>query len=181
MALKDIGKRAVEDAIEEFDRIHREGRPAKYGGGPSRRWYLKVGDRLYDQKLIIRAGHVHQGLGELAPQGKVRFNASEAREQLECLGNRDVEGLGGAGRDVGGLSRSTRALGRRERAHPVCGGAPPGHRAGASRASGARIHERRRRRGDSPRVAWSPLEHRIEVQTSGFERFRRSTSLSATR
>ena len=91
MAVKDIGKRAVEATIEEFDRIHREGMLEKYGGGPSRRWYLKVGDSLYDQKLIIRAAHVHRGLGELAPQGEIRFNASEAKGQLECLGYHVVD------------------------------------------------------------------------------------------
>ena len=39
----------------------------KYGGGASKKWYLKIDNHHYDQKLIIRAAHVHQGLGELAP------------------------------------------------------------------------------------------------------------------
>ena len=86
MAVKDIGKRAVEVAIEEYGRIHREAMLEKYGGGPSRKWYLKVGDRLCDQKLIVRAAHVHQGLGELAPAGKVQFHARAAKRQLERLG-----------------------------------------------------------------------------------------------
>lgn len=90
MAVREIGKHAVEAAMEEFRGSHREEMLKKYGGGPSRKWYLKVDDRLYDQKLIIRAAHVHQGLGELAPQGKVRFNAAEAKEQLERLGYRVV-------------------------------------------------------------------------------------------
>ena len=42
--------------------------------------------RFRNQKPIVRAARVHQGLGALAPQGKVRFNAHQAKEQLEGLG-----------------------------------------------------------------------------------------------
>ena len=86
MAVKDIGKSAVEAAIEEFRGSHLDAMLEKYGGGPSTKWYLAVDGRLFDQKLIIRAAHVHQGLGELAPAGAVRFGAKAAKRQLERLG-----------------------------------------------------------------------------------------------
>ena len=67
MAVKDIGKDAVEYAVAEFARLRQRAMLEKYGGGASKKWYLKIDNHHYDQKLIIRAAHVHQGLGELAP------------------------------------------------------------------------------------------------------------------
>ena len=90
MAVKDIEKDAVEAAIAEFSRLRRRAMLKKYGGGGSRKWYLNVDGCHYDQKLIIRAAHVHQGLGELAPAGVERFHAHEATRQLEGLGYRVV-------------------------------------------------------------------------------------------
>ena len=90
MAVKDIEKNSVNAAIAEFSRLRQRAMLAKYGGGGSRRWYLKVDGCHYDQKLVIRAAHVNQGLGALAPAGSERFHADEAKRQLEKLGYRVV-------------------------------------------------------------------------------------------
>ena len=64
----------------------------KYGGGRSTRWYVEVGNWRYDQKLIARAAHVHEGFGELPPRGPGWFHANESRRHLtEVLGYRIVE------------------------------------------------------------------------------------------
>ena len=39
--------------------------------------------RRFDQKVLLRAAHVHEGLGELPPRGPGRFNARDARRHLE--------------------------------------------------------------------------------------------------
>ena len=59
MAVRDITRTGVESAIEEFRRIGLDAMLEEYGGGPSRDWYAEVGDRVYDQKLLVRAAHVH--------------------------------------------------------------------------------------------------------------------------
>lgn len=64
----------------------------KYGGGRSTKWYVEAGNWRYDQKLIARAAHVHEGLGELPPRGPGRFRANESRRQLkDVLGYSVVE------------------------------------------------------------------------------------------
>ena len=62
----------------------------KYGGGPSRDWYAEVGNWVYDQKLLLRAAHVHQGFEELPPRGSGRFHARQATSRLESLDFRIV-------------------------------------------------------------------------------------------
>ena len=53
---------------------------------------LKWGNWRYDQKLIARAAHVYEGLGELPPRGPGRFHANESRHHLsEVLGYSIVE------------------------------------------------------------------------------------------
>ena len=68
MTVKDIGREAVERALDEF---RDKGQPAmleEYGGGPSRKWYIEVDGRYFDQKLIIRAATGSKVWGNL-PQG----------------------------------------------------------------------------------------------------------------
>ena len=88
MAVKDVGRDAVEDAVGEFRRTGLEAMLAKYGGGPSTKWYLEVGSARYDQKLVVRAAHVLQGLGPLPPLVPGDFTAGQSRHRLERLGYR---------------------------------------------------------------------------------------------
>ena len=88
MAVKDVTKDGVEAAIGEFRRTGLEAMLEKYGGGPSTKWYLKVGTSRYDQKLVVRAAHVLQGLGDLPPLVPGDFTAGQSRHRLERLGYR---------------------------------------------------------------------------------------------
>lgn len=83
MAVKDVKNKGAESALEEFRRIGLDAMLKKYGGRPSTRWYVEVGDQRFDQKVLLRAAHVHEGLGELAPRGPGRFNAGQARQHFE--------------------------------------------------------------------------------------------------
>jgi 5-methylcytosine-specific restriction enzyme A len=47
----------VHRAIREFDAIGREAFLAKYGFGPSTRYLVDVGGRLYDSKALLGAAH----------------------------------------------------------------------------------------------------------------------------
>ncbi len=90
MAVKDIGREAVERALDEFLDTSRQDMLEKYGGGPSTKWYIEADGRYFDQKLIVRAAHMHQGLGQLGPRGSEWFNADQARSHLKELGYRVV-------------------------------------------------------------------------------------------
>ena len=93
MAVKDVHKEAVESALEEFRRTDLEAMLEKYGGKPSTKWYVEVGNSHFDQKLVVRAAHVLQGLGYLYPRGPGSFDADQARNLLEQLGYRVVPKL----------------------------------------------------------------------------------------
>jgi len=93
MAVKDVTKNSVESALDEFRRTTLGTMLGRYGGGPSTKWYVQVGNRLYDQKLVVRAAHVLQGLGDLQPRGPVPLDAGQARGLLERLGYRVVSRL----------------------------------------------------------------------------------------
>ena len=80
MALKDIRRESVIQAIEEFDDIGRNKMLGKYGGERSKKWYIFY-KGCYDQKLICRAAHHLQGLGDLGD-----FKALESRPILAKLG-----------------------------------------------------------------------------------------------
>ncbi len=87
MAVSDITEIGVDLAVAEFKRTGLDAMIEKYGGGRSTRWYVEVGSWRYDQKLIARAAHVHEGFGELPPRGPGRFQANESRRHLsEVLG-----------------------------------------------------------------------------------------------
>ena len=91
MALKDVTRNGVEQALDEFDRINLDGMIEKYGGGGSTKWYIQRLDhqsgrkRLYDQKVVLRAAHQHDGFGPL-PAGPGTFTAGRAQKRLKQLG-----------------------------------------------------------------------------------------------
>ena len=92
MAVTDITRKGVDLALQEFSRIGLDAMIEKYGGGRSTKWYVEAGNWRYDQKLIARAAHVHEGFGELPPLGPGRFHANESRRQLrDVLGYSVVE------------------------------------------------------------------------------------------
>ena len=93
MAVKDVTRDGVEAALEEFHRTGLEAMLEEYGGGPSTKWYLEVGNSRYDQKLVVRAAHVLQGLGPLPPLVPGDFTAGHARHRLERLGYRVIPKL----------------------------------------------------------------------------------------
>ena len=93
MAVKDVIADGVEAAIAEFRRTGLEAMLEKYGGGPSTKWYLEVGSARFDQKLVVRAAHVLQGLGNLPPLVPGDFTAGHSRHRLERLGYRVVPKL----------------------------------------------------------------------------------------
>ena len=99
MPLRDVTGEGIERAREEFDRVGLDGMVAMYGGGPSTKWYLASGDKVYDLKLILRAAHQLQGLGPLS-SGHGTFTSWQARKHLKKLGLQ-VVGQGRMG-DVAG-------------------------------------------------------------------------------
>ena len=90
MALRDIMREEVELALKEFDSIGVKGMIERYSGGRSTNWYIQIGGRRYDQKLICRAAHEHQGLGPLpSGRGDVQGQRDEAPlEEAWLLPNR---------------------------------------------------------------------------------------------
>jgi 5-methylcytosine-specific restriction protein A len=57
MALTDITRDAVLQAIGEFERLGREAFLAEYGFGPARSYFLRHEGRSYDSKAIVGAAH----------------------------------------------------------------------------------------------------------------------------
>ena len=47
----DIQRTGVGSALEEFRRIGLDAMLDKYGGRPSARWYVEVGNQRFDQKV----------------------------------------------------------------------------------------------------------------------------------
>ena len=61
MSLSDVtDPRAVNEAMDEFDRIGREEFLRKYGFGPSRTYVVYRGGKSYDSKAIVGAAHGFQ-------------------------------------------------------------------------------------------------------------------------
>lgn len=91
MALKDVTRDGVDQALDEFDRIGLNAMLEKYEGGASTKWYIQRNDLqsgwklLYDQKLVLRAAHQHDGFGPLPPR-RGTFAADDARRHLKRLG-----------------------------------------------------------------------------------------------
>ena len=82
--IRDITRKAVFLAIKEFDRLGKEAMLEKYGGGFSKRWYVRFGGKHYDQKLLLRAAQELSCLGPL-PAGRGTFTAGQARRHLKRL------------------------------------------------------------------------------------------------
>ena len=104
MAVKGVTEEGVEAAIEEFRRTGLEAMLEKYGGGPSTKWYLEVGSSRYDQKLVVRAAHVLQGLGPLPSLVPGDFTADHSRRRLERFGYRVVPKLSQSDENLEGPS-----------------------------------------------------------------------------
>ena len=83
MTLRNISRKFVIKAIEQFDELGLEEMLVKYDGGPSTKWYINYNGEYYDQKLICRAAHKLQGLGRLLVYS---FKAGQARRKLAALG-----------------------------------------------------------------------------------------------
>ena len=83
MAVKDVTRRGVEAALDGFRRIGLDAMLERYGVRASTRWYVEVDGRRFDQKVLLRAAHVRDDLGELPPRGPGRFNAGQAMRHLE--------------------------------------------------------------------------------------------------
>ena len=92
-SVKDVTRDAVESALAEFRRTNLQAMLERYGGGPSTKWYVQDGNLLYDQKLVVRAAHVLQGLGDLYPRGPGSFDAAQALSLLDRLDYRVVSKL----------------------------------------------------------------------------------------
>jgi putative restriction endonuclease len=77
MALQDITRSTVLEAIAEFNDIGRDAFLSKYGFGPARSYFLEHDGQLFDSKAIIGAAHqyVPGGDGPLRPS---EFSGGEA-------------------------------------------------------------------------------------------------------
>ena len=79
--------KAVEAAMDEFDRLGREAFLAKYGFGTANRYYVRRAGRLYDSKAIYGAAHQYQ-YPEDGPKISSSFSGGQqaVQEPLEALG-----------------------------------------------------------------------------------------------
>jgi MrcB-like, N-terminal domain len=88
MPLSDLtDPAAVDDAMNEFDRIGRDNFLQKYGFGPSRAYFVRRDGKYYDSKAIVGAAHGYQ----YPQKGQLRahdFSGGEntVRAKLEALG-----------------------------------------------------------------------------------------------
>ena len=76
MALADITKTAVLEAIDEFDHAGREAFLTKYGFGPARSYFLLYDGVAYDSKAICGAAHGLVDAGS-SPLGSADFSGGE--------------------------------------------------------------------------------------------------------
>ena len=88
MGLSDIkSRKAVLDAVEEFNHLGRGAFLEKYGFGHARQYFLDLDGRLYDSKAIVGVAHGYEFPSE-GPLESSEFNGGEATVQrkLEELG-----------------------------------------------------------------------------------------------
>lgn len=57
MALYEITRAAVLQAVAEYDRLGRDAFLHRYGFGPSRSYLLEIDGKVYDSKAIVGAAH----------------------------------------------------------------------------------------------------------------------------
>jgi 5-methylcytosine-specific restriction enzyme A len=69
MGLSDLTAAAVNEALDEFDRIGRDAFLKQYGVGAARGYYLVRRGRKYDSKAVAAAAH-----GKLAGSNPLRAN-----------------------------------------------------------------------------------------------------------
>lgn len=77
MALSDIDRTAVLNAIRDFDRLGRDEFLRQHGFGRSRAYFLKYKDKLYDSKAIVGVAHGYSESNH-RPLGAMQFNGGEA-------------------------------------------------------------------------------------------------------
>ena len=78
MALRDLtDPDAVEEAIEEFQRVGRDKFLSKYGFGRAAGYFIRVGNELLDSKAVAGAAHGYQ-FPRLGPLKKGDFSGGEA-------------------------------------------------------------------------------------------------------
>lgn len=87
LALSNIDRAAVLRAIDDFDRLGREGFLQRYGFGRSRAYFLLHGGKLYDSKAIIGVAHGYSG-GDRGPLVASQFTGGEVTiaQTLRSLG-----------------------------------------------------------------------------------------------
>ncbi|MEO7963841.1 MAG: hypothetical protein ABIT38_08025 [Gemmatimonadaceae bacterium] len=110
MAFADlISARAVEQAVEEFNRLGRDAFLDKYGFGHAREDFLEIDGKRYDSMAIVGAAHGFQ-FPLVGALGSSDFSGGEAtvRAKLESLGFNVVvhrEGADGAATENTALHR----------------------------------------------------------------------------
>ena len=85
MALHDITRNAVEKAIREFGHLGLENMCERYGGKPSRKWYVQYCKKIIIRNFYCELTHQLDELGPLPP-GRKSFKARQARQHLQHLG-----------------------------------------------------------------------------------------------
>ena len=84
MALGDLNLAALQQAVEEHDKLGRERFHAKHGYKPMLHQILAVNERLYDARAICGAAiHLSQPQSEHLDQGALNQSARRCREVLE--------------------------------------------------------------------------------------------------
>lgn len=87
MALRDVTREGVLQAVAEFDRLKRDAFLERYGFGPSRRYFLAHAGTLYDSKAIVGVAHGYSFDGA-KPLRSEEFSGGEqtVKTMLEALG-----------------------------------------------------------------------------------------------
>jgi 5-methylcytosine-specific restriction protein A len=100
MALRDVTRSAVLEAIREYDDIGRDAFLKHYGFGKARDYILRYNGRSYDSKAIVGAAH-----GKLSPEHPLLSHRKFSG------GERTVEKLlKGLGFDIGGETEPARGV-----------------------------------------------------------------------
>ncbi|MET8115553.1 hypothetical protein [Streptomyces prasinus] len=86
MALNEITRSAILQAVAEYDRIGRDTFLERYGFGPSRSYLLEIDGKEYDSKAIV--GAAHGCLSGRGPLGRDEFSGGKdhAAKLLSDLG-----------------------------------------------------------------------------------------------
>jgi 5-methylcytosine-specific restriction protein A len=87
MAIKDITRESVLQAVEEYDQLGREAFLSRYGFGSAKSYYVVVEGKRYDSKAIAGVAHGY-ARPDIGPLAFSDFSGGEAQVQkpLEKLG-----------------------------------------------------------------------------------------------